>query len=100
MIFHAIDNIWVWSSVTTYRKCLFWYENSTKYQYLVKKPNNKGLKWNPVNWIPSFKIIIIKEGLLKQWNMIRIYINANLENRGEIKIEKYEAIQLYYDLAL
>lgn len=60
MVFHVIDNIWVWSPVTTYRKCLFWYENSTKYQYLVKKPNNKALKWNPVNWIPLFKIIIIK----------------------------------------
>lgn len=32
--------------------------------------------------------------------MIGAHINIHLENKGEIKIEKNEAVQLYYDLPL
>lgn len=32
--------------------------------------------------------------------MKRVHIDTHLENRGEVKMEKNEAIQLYYDLPL
>ena len=32
--------------------------------------------------------------------MIRVHIDIHLHNRGEIKIEKNEAVQLYDDLPL